>query len=170
MNFNHGRRGDGGDSVTQGHTGMRIGAGVEEHRAHFAHGCVKAINEFAFVITLKKLHGHAERLRVFAQLLLDVGKASSAIDTCFASAEHIEVGAIQDEYSFHNLHALCKAVIMVSNSYVTWDALSKTAVRRHRYLSQHRRMPGSSGRRHISRDLFQPGIAEQCKRQTLPLF
>ena len=93
--------GDGLERVQDGHAGVRIGRRVDDDAVDLAIGLLDFVDDAALVVGLEDLN-LVKALRG-ACLLADLDQAVvvvAAVDARLANAEHVEVGAVDDE-CFH---------------------------------------------------------------------
>lgn len=97
----NGGDGDGFERVQDGHARMRVGGRVDDDAVDLAVGLLDFVDDAALVVRLEDLD-LVKALRG-ACLLANLDQAVvvvAAVDARFANAEHVEVGAVDDE-CFH---------------------------------------------------------------------
>lgn len=97
----NGGDGDGFEGVEDRHAGVRVGSRVDDDAVDLAVGLLDLVDDAALVVRLEDLD-LVKALRG-ACLLADLDQAVvvvAAVDARLANAEHVEVGAVDDE-CFH---------------------------------------------------------------------
>ena len=98
------------DGIVQRDARVRICSGIEDDAVDIEAYGVNAVDEVALVVALVVAYLHAGALA--AQLREVVLERAVAIDLRFAAAQQVEVGAVNDFYSFHSMEGnLCLEVV-----------------------------------------------------------
>ena len=97
----HSRDGDGLEGVQYGHAGMRVGSRVDDDTVDLSVGLLDLVDDAALVVRLEDFD-LVKALRGTC-LLADLDQVVvvvAAVDARLANAEHVEIGAVDDE-CFH---------------------------------------------------------------------
>lgn len=102
MHFDH-RQVGARECVAQGEAGVGERTGVDNQAEDLAVGkfIIDLIDDETLVIALVELHVHAQGGRLFDQQIFQIGQGLVAVGCRLALAEAIEVGAVDDDDSFH---------------------------------------------------------------------
>ena len=82
--------------VANGEARVRVRAGVDHDAVDLAAQCVDRVDELALAVVLRELQLRAELRRDSAQRALDVGERLAAVQRRLASAEQIQIRAVED--------------------------------------------------------------------------
>lgn len=87
----------GGDGVTEGDASMGVSGGIDHDDVELFGGLLDPSDEFAFDIALAEIDFDAEFLGAAGYFLFDFAEGGAAIDTGFSEAEHVQVGAVEEQ-------------------------------------------------------------------------
>lgn len=97
MDFDEGNR-DGSQSITQGHAGMGITAGIEDDEADVLRaGRLHAIDQLTLVIALEAFQPDTAGTGTAFHGGMNVGQRGAAVNFRLAGTEKIQVRTVQDE-------------------------------------------------------------------------
>ena len=97
----NGGNGDGFEGVEDRHARMRVSGGVDDDAVDLAIGLLDLVDDAALVVGLEDLDlVKAPRGACLLANLYQTVVVVAAVDTRLANAEHVEVGAVDDE-CFH---------------------------------------------------------------------
>ena len=106
----------GRNRIAQGDRRMRIPTGVNDDTIDRKTQFVKFVNQFAFVVRLKIVYLHLRELLFDCFQVVD--KRAAAVDIRFAFAQQIQVGAVQNQDSFHKGRAMWQRYINTFKNYL----------------------------------------------------
>ena len=96
----HGGDGNGFQGVQNGHGGMGIGGGVDDDAVHLAVCPLDFVHNVPLVVGLVLLHFQTLGAGGFIQQAQKVGESVFTVDTRLPDAQHVQVGAVDDQ-NFH---------------------------------------------------------------------
>src|SRR5690606_38222835 len=89
---------DRGEGVAHGDAGMAVGRRVDDHVAHPGRGCtLDQVDQFALVVGLPRIYGDAGLACRRGQRPVDVAQGVAAVVARLATAEKVEVGAVENQ-------------------------------------------------------------------------
>jgi hypothetical protein len=96
MNFNR-WEGNCGDRISDGNAGVGVSSGVDQDSLMLIEGGMDGINESSFMVGLEEGELDLQGLGFCFQGTIDIIECCRAVDTRFALAQEIEIGAVEDE-------------------------------------------------------------------------